>query len=588
MRRFYAKCIDKKNYMPDCSCNDSAIESEEVDIELIDPLEFKISDAFDCELKYDKTKLDFMNPYVSGTEAYFGENNEFKIKLVGYISDLRECFNGATSTDRKKSERKLFVDDIKKITSKIEKLVEKSFNIEKCYIGVFEDKNAFCFPLCWDKNLVTIEKEKGKRFKSAKVNNPFKASLEDIMETKSGFKYKDPKGKLYIIGLGLGFFRQDYTDEEISAVLLHELGHAMQQAVCTINENLASAFISNSIQAAYTLLDPFIGVASFGFSWLVGLFEMISVGKLSSMDPEELGDEIIIQGIGSEPNEYDREKLAEEIIGESNKTLKKLPNEKKGNVFLKFIGRFIMGFFVGLFMMTKNILYPFLYIINVPRHILLGSNAKFLKKNKRFEQFADMFAASYGLGPQQASALAKLGEGHKVNLYTLNWINYVPVLNVAIAVGSYMENNIECLLAGYPDMKKRIVGVYKTVKYELDNNKDLTSEQKKELTNQIEALNSVYDDYVFDYGPKGFVYALWHKITLKSLKNESSDIEGNVLEVLKEMDETNKLRMAKEKQSVDKKVVLKKSAIRKGVLAVIKELKDNNILTGLVNKFSNV
>ena len=54
------------------------------------------------------------------------------------------------------------------------------------------------------------------------------------------------------------------------------------------------------------------------------------------------------------------------------------------------------------------------------------------------------------------------------------------------------------------------------------------------------------------------------------------------------MDETNKLRIAKEKQSVDKKVVLKKSAIRKSVLAVIKELKDNNILTGLVNKFSNV
>ena len=74
-------------------------------------------------------------------EAYFGENNTFKMEVVSHIKILREIFMKARLDDDRFSDKPL---DEKKgigkeITERIhllEKTIERHINVEKCYIGL--------------------------------------------------------------------------------------------------------------------------------------------------------------------------------------------------------------------------------------------------------------------------------------------------------------------------------------------------------------------------------------------------------------------------------------------------------------------
>lgn len=533
-----------------------------------------------CASVFSNSVVEFMNPYNKGSEAYFGDNNPLKLNLIYNIGRLREVYKKATNKNEIMKRKKEYLKDFNPIIKDMERLIVSSFNIEKCTIGLFDMLNAFAYPLCWDSNLVKEISKRGKE--KYDVNTTFKASLEDIMETKTGFKYKDPKGKIYVLGLGLGFFEYNYTDAEIAGVIMHELGHCMQQAICSINENLASAMISSSIQSLWSFLDPFLTVGTFGLNLLIGIFEGATIDTYKKADPEDLGDEIIKYGIGSQQDEFDRERLGEQIEDQSKKDIKNIPKKEKPNILYKIF----ISFFGGLFTLLNNIITPLLYLVNIPRHIVLATNLNFLKKNRRFEQFADMFAASYGLGPEQSSALAKLGNiSEKVDIGAFQWLNYVPILNVAIAFGQYINTSNNCLIHGYPDMKKRIVGIYNTCKYEIENNKDLTPEQRKELTKQMEDIKKTYDEYVFDFSSKGIVYAIWATITRKNIEKEDTDIRENVLEALKEVKERSSIKEAKEPEK--KKTGVSKESIKAAIFNTFKGFKNLNILNGLTNQYKD-
>ena len=546
-----------------------------------------LEDPFYLESIFSKSSMRFLDQYANGEEAYFGDTNELKMMLIHHIGRLREVYNRVADKKALVSDRKKYINDFYPIISDIEKLIVKSFNIEKCSLGLMDVLNAFAYPLCWDRKLVIREKING-RFKN-NVNNSFKASLEDIIETKTGFKYKDPKGKCYVLCLGLGFFDENYTDAEIAGVLLHELGHCMQQAICSINENLASTVIASTIDYLYQILNPFFTIGSLGVNLLTAIVEGLNLNILKSMDKDDLGDQVILEGIGSDLNGFSRDNLASELKERTDDELKNAATKKSEGAISKILKTVFVSFFGGLMRTVTLALTPIMYIINIPRHILMASNNKFLQKNKRFEQFADMFAASYGLGPEQGSALAKMGNVYyKVDLGAFNWINYVPVLNVAISMGNYINVYNMCLISGYPDMKKRIVGLYKTLKYELENNNDLTKQEKDEINKQIDELNRVYNEYVFDFGPKGFVYAVWSKLTRKSLENESSDIEENVLEALRENQEKMKLIEAKNGSKPEEIKNITKQSIKAAVIKTMKSMKEKNMMTGFINKFSGV
>jgi len=361
------------------------------------------------------------------------------------------------------------------------------------------------------------------------------------METKNGYRYKDKKGKIYVINFGLGFFEGNYTDEESAAIITHELGHAMQQAMCSINQNLAMVYIKYLFDEIYNLLNPIVLTLGWGVPLIMALMSSSNFENAKKDNPDELGDRLIVNAIGSATSDYDRDRWGEDSNKVTADTIESVSKKKKGSVFWTFVGKFLLSIITGIFKIIYDLVYPVFKMISIPQNIFMMSNMKFLKANRKFEQFADMFCSVYGLGAAQASCLKKLGSDfYKQDYGAWNWVNYVPVVNIALGFGHYLSDANAQLLAGYPSAKKRIVAIYKTLQIEIDENKDLTSEQKAELKAQIEELHKVYEEYVFDYSPKGFVYALFHKVMNKKLENESTDVKENVLDALKDLSKEQK------------------------------------------------
>jgi hypothetical protein len=442
--------------------------------------------------------------------------------------------------------------------------------------------------MCWDKELVKIESGRKRS-----INKEHILSLEDIVETKSGFKYKSPKQKIFIIGLGLGFFEGDaYTNEEIAAVIFHECGHSFQQMMIGINMNIADHIIGETIRQTYQLFNIFTMAFTLGLTGLLGLIEMAEIGH-----SKKHKEETATNAIKAEYKEWDRDKLGKSVTDNTTDSAAEVASEgtKKRNFFM-IIGKFIVDVILGLGVTVFYLISPILWIVNIPRNLFLAGNVSFLRKNKKFEQFADMFAANYALGPQLASALSKLGEHSKINLFALNWLNYVPILNVALNVGHYAETAAHGLLTGYPTTKKRVVGVYNTCKFEIDNNKDLTPKDKQELMAQMDRIEGVYNEFVFGTGTRNFVYNLWHRILGKKINNEQSDIKSNVLQSLKEMKDEAKLLEATSKEKTkefedlenESEFTSKKAAFKGKLISFLSRMRINRLMDGISDSHTNI
>jgi hypothetical protein len=538
--------------------------------------------------------INFMNPEIKGEEAYFGANNPLKTELIAAMSELRSFFDITVDTNKALAERKDAANEMKRVCKTFEEIFKKHFNLEKAYFGLFNDLNAFAFPLCWDANLIKVSENK--RTKS--INKEFRLSLEDIIETTDGFKYKDPSGKIYVIGFGLGFFHSGYTIEECCGVVLHECGHAMQQMMVGINTNLANVYIQSVINSIYHMFSPiFIFMP---FIWVLnlitGFLQMKHLNSVKKVDEKDLGDAVIFNIIGEDEREFQRDSYGRKVKTDTQMATAFLVESKKPEkkTFGQIIGRFFLRVLFGIFATGKNLLYPFVWLLNIPQHILFSGNMKFLRQNKKWEQFADMFSVTYGLGKEQASALAKLGQSYrKINLYALNWLNYVPILNLVLNFSHYKQASMQSLLAGYPDSKKRIVGLYATCKFEIEHNQDLTPSMKSELMADMNSIQKVYDDFVFTpiTNPRGFVYSLWHKITRASIEKESSDIEGNVLRVLEELKEEAKLANSDTISKQTEPVKIEKNKIVNGILKVLslnKKIKILDIPPEVENEIKNI
>ena len=163
-------------------------------------------------------------------------------------------------------------------------------------------------------------------------------------------------------------------------------------------------------------------------------------------------------------------------------------------------------------------------------------------------------------------------------------MNYVPVANLITGAAHYTSLSMQQLVNGYPDMTGRMAAMYKSLKTDLESNKDLSPEDKQIIRDQIETMNDTYNQYVYDWSPKGFVYAIVHKIQFKNLKNEKSDAETNVIEALKDFSKEKKLT-SKPTENRDKEVKISSKNLLSAMLTGIRNLKTNygSSTKGLLN-----
>jgi len=494
----------------------------------------------DC--RFEDNKRIFANAYNFRTrteEAYFGLNNPVKVKLVALFTKIHAKYENQLKEDPK-LQVKDFVKSILEDIAKIEKAVEEEFNVEKCQIGLLDSDNAFCIPMYWDKNAFGDSNKAWKH----------RVSLNDIVETKKGFRYKNKKQKYLIIGLGLRHFdpmgKIRYTPEETAAIFLHEVGHSFQHMLFGIQSNLVYTELTWLLEETYynlkgsVIIRDILSLNIFGllFQFTEVMQAILNLDdihdakqKLQKDDGFKAGEEIFEEEDARKNKLLNRQKLFEILHpAEGQKTNIKRSLKKEKSQFWR---NTVYGFHA----LLMGVLSPVLFLLDAPANVFLMIEKRIINKTHKWEEFADMFVTFYGLGPELTSSLSKLyraGCGRSLDLGLLTFLNAVPLLNVAIAVWHYTEINNRVILNGYPEDKKRLAAVYQGLRYELAHNKDLDSQAKQEIKEQMERTEKIYNEYVFGKGIKNLIYCIWNKIIRASIRKDADEttVEANVLSVL--------------------------------------------------------
>ena len=82
-------------------------------------------------------------------------------------------------------------------------------------------------------------------------------------------------------------------------------------------------------------------------------------------------------------------------------------------------------------------------------------------------------------------------------------------------------DDYECALHGYPSDKQRMLNLYRSAKFELQNNKDLSQASKAELNKQLEDYKTIYDEFVKSDAKKGWLYKLMAGLSRDKIEEEA-------------------------------------------------------------------
>lgn len=502
----------------------------------------------------------FYNQYTHSTEAYFGRSSPLPMCILKYIKQIRMLYETTVVGGARKppQDKKALYKLFKKTIDAWEKEMEKILNCESMTIGLMVEKNAYAYPMCWDRNLIKKTPKGHKTF-----NKELQISLEDIVETKDGFRFRTKEGKSLIMCIGLDLIA-DCTDEECVGVVLHELGHCFQHMLVGITGNVANHNRKSCITTLWLMLNPvrnvlfsLISLDIFGIilSILVficaGFIWLIERGIKHTIDEvgeDKAGEEMILNAFDSD--QFDRTKFAEETREITKDSLRYIIKSSKANIVMKFIGMIIM-----LLINTLSVLYfttgPILQIFAIPSHLVTFAYHKYLRKERRYEQFADMFSTIYGYGGGQSRALAKLYVSDGADLGAFNFLHYVPMVNVWIAFTQACDFHSQCLMAGYPPPKERIESLYVSLEFELKKNDKLSPKAKQEIQEQMDEIRDTFNNYVYSNKASNLVFKIFNAIRGANIAtNRKTDIVENVLQPLYDVKKEAKELAIKNNSSV--------------------------------------
>ena len=108
----------------------------------------------------------------------------------------------------------------------------------------------------------------------------------------------------------------------------------------------------------------------------------------------------------------------------------------------------------------------------------------------------------------------------QTKIKTGGFLERIPMFDLFWSIYELKEDYV-CAMYGYPTDKQRMMNLYRSAKFELQNNKDLTSSQKSEIQKQLEDYKTFYDEFVKLDSKKGWFYRL-----LSGLNRDSIEIEA--------------------------------------------------------------
>ena len=455
-------------------------------------------------------------PHDRSQEYYFGENNILKTRLISWIENLR---NRVSEASNAKSDflPKDALPILKEEAVKLSEILCTEFNIEGCTVGWINHVNASCFAHLGNSDLYgTNDIAKNTRLK-----------LNDIVDTANGFKYKSKKGIYYVLSLGYPLFATEefFTVEECAAILVHELGHAMQHVVNSFNKTVSMQIYESLYRTINDEgLDDYSPSAKRYIKQTFNKFrKTIKSGNdkaINDLANQYLNEAKEYNGTSFSKMSQDKIQgyLEEDMHSDWELDKKKSFDAKVNSVnatknsFKHKFKNFITG--------IASVASCFIMIPIILHKHKMSKNPE-MNQFKIFEETADDFCQIYGLGLAQASAMKKFAKmSEQTRKKNGGLLERVPLFDLFWSI-SEMNDDYDSAMAGYPTDRQRMLNLYRAAKFELQNNKDLTAAQKGELNKQIEEYKTFYDEFVKIDSKKGWFYRLVSGLNRDSLEEEA-------------------------------------------------------------------
>jgi hypothetical protein len=530
--------------------------------------------------EFDKNIMDFYNfhPGLSHSEeVYFGRTAPLAQILIKHATILKELIE-----PQKIYKDKIFLGKLYKEIEVFNKEVAKELNAERvqfCIMADDESDNAMAVPIFFRANVYTYHKN-GNGEPEKYIDFDKLADLENInIIPNIGYKYADPKGKILIIGLNTGCFKK-LTVDEISGTIAHEIGHCFQEGIFGTYKDISDTIIGNEVRNAMNAVNP-ITNGSFGATiWLVltyvffplhlaaSAFKLVSnfffrlalksrfsktldadtyrmqdeLRRLDNGESNELFDDYGNQDIAKmivPPNNGDsleptRDDIADKIFDESKQQMKMYSSKNK-KTHLEKKTNALINFFRSINLRLNMIGKAGLRLIYLSDyHTNKMAKLAFYKK---YEFFADIFASSYGFGPELYKNI-KTTETDIINKfkeYDIVGINKLSLLKAGMLVSRFKEIRRITKADCHGSAGERGRAVYTALVKELEENKTLTTTQKAEIENNIQDLLEIDEAMYQDSKEGGFWCKYYNKIIDDRIKGIDPKTEKEILKPIEEV-----------------------------------------------------
>lgn len=364
--------------------------------------------------------------YLALNEQYFGKTPEV-LKIEQAIGNLRRKYI-------KQYDNTEIFDDPKRF--KLNEAIEDAFGfgVVDVQFSLTKQINACTIPIG-----LALDESPAKELK---------------LDTKKGFKYNKSADYAVIIIITTGLFcNPEFTDGEVTAILLHEVGH-----------NFSGATLP-TVGVMSTLKSVIAAISSIGASLLV---------------TANLGKQVNIN--------FDR------FLRAKAKNLTKI-FDMIGLIYNKIQDLLYEGYSVQKIMVLLNPINAILLAIySVARYFT--SNILFFIPNMiagyNDERFADSFAAMYGYGPELHEALVKLDN---TTLFSVDaMVKNCPVLSNYMDLALLPTLFIIRAFDEHPEIPARLHNTCKQIESDL-NNKRYSPEMKARIKHDLAVMQKSVKRY---------------------------------------------------------------------------------------------
>lgn len=519
--------------------------------------------------------FDFFPGLSRSNEVYFGKDHILPKTLEKHVIIIKDYLDKAKDKDFK---NKNWIAELTRIVDNMGNAVAKIINAERVIFCINPDDsyNACAMNLFYHNDLLSITNKKDAKEISLDLDKI--ADLEDIIVSQEGYKYRNSKGKQLLFILNTGLFTHGEVDN-IVAVILHELGHQFENGIFGVYKECAdmllSSMVEESVNKVKTLdrvnnpfikflckaplferLFKYIVVLTFTPSLIPGFirepmnhlafklgfrkqFEKPTYKMQDQLDAFDKGETklddsgftsitngiIKYMGNGDKGTRADYIKESKKEYSEKFKEYKKEPESEEAKV-----SNWLFNFFSSIF---NNIKFFKINILNVIT--LSNYNAKQYQKLsfiKKYEFFADIFATSYGYGPDLYRGLSdeyydildKYYKNKKVG------INRIPLFDAAFKCSFYKYLRNRATNESHGTQAERATNMYTMLVKELETNTSLNNEQRKAIKADIDALKHADDVFYEQRKQHGIWYNVYNRIIDDRIKGVDHKTEEEILQ----------------------------------------------------------